>query len=210
MKPRFLAITGGSGSGKSWLTRKLIERFGQDQAAPLSLDDFYRDLSHLSPAEREHVNFDHPDAIDWEMFTTCLARIEAGATADVPVYDFTTHTSRQESRPWQPRSLVIIEGLWLLHRPESRRFYTASIYLDCPARTRLERRVQRDQRERGRAPAATCLQFERLVSPMHERFVAPQKQTADIVLESGGGGVPVSELQQILKRFLKLNTSCHA
>jgi uridine kinase len=188
MTPHLIAIAGGSASGKSWLTQRLLQDFA-GTACQLSLDSFYRDLSHLALEERSRINFDHPDAIDWPLLYRCLSSIQQGETAHLPVYNFATHSRSPKTKKCQPRHLMVIEGLWLLDRPELRDLFSLSVYVDCPKEVRLARRLQRDQRERGRSLRSIHEQFETQVAPMHERFVAPQRDAADLVLNS-----PVSTL----------------
>ena len=163
----------------------------------LSLDDFYRDLSHLTPAEREHVNFDNPRTIDWKTFAGVLQKLRKGAETFLPVYDFTTHTRRKESRAWRAAPVVLVDGLWLLHHPHLRGIYDMSVFLDCAEPLRLRRRLRRDQRERGRSRASILRQFRGQVAPMHERFVAPQAEHADIRLKSIDGRTLASLLKKI-------------
>ena len=174
---RLVALTGGSGSGKSWLARRLKRRLGP-LAGVLSLDDFYRDLSALPPRERNRVNFDHPDAIEWSLFHACLRRLRRGESVALPRYNFATHTRHPRGRVWRPRGIVLLDGLWLLHRPELRRLYDLSVFCACPAELRLARRLARDQRERGRSRASILRQFRTQVAPMHDRFVEPQAALA--------------------------------
>jgi len=198
MNGHLFAIVGGSGSGKSWLARRLADEFG-DEAGLLSLDDFYRDLSHLNPEERDQTNFDHPSAIDWPLFHDVLSRIWSGQPATLPSYDFSTHTRRPAMRNWKPRRIVLIEGLWLLRYPELRRLYSMSVFVECPEHVRLERRLERDQRERGRSAQSVRAQFDQQVAPMHDRFVTRQAQHADFLMES-----PVSQAQ-----LTKLSARCN-
>lgn len=180
---RFIAIVGGSGSGKTWLARRLKRRFGQ-LAGILTLDDFYADLSHLPMGRRARHNFDDPGAIEWKLFQKSLQTLLVGLEVALPRYDFTTHTRKTQTRLWHPRPIVILDGLWLLHRPALRRIYALSIYVDCPESLRLQRRLQRDQEERGRTRASIVRQFKSQVAPMHNRYVEPQKKQADLVLSS--------------------------
>ena len=177
MKVAIIAIVGGSGSGKTWLARQLQRRLGA-RAGRLSLDDFYRDRSHLPAGVRARINFDHPRAIDWPHFRQCLKKIKTCQAVALPRYDFVTHARRATPRRWQPKPVVLVDGLWLLRRPELRRLYTVSVFLDCPAKLQLARRLARDQRERGRSPASVRYQFRTQVAPMDKQFVAPQKRWA--------------------------------
>ncbi len=181
MAVHLIAITGGSGSGKTWLARKLKRRLGR-RAGLLSLDDFYRDLSALPPRERDRVNFDHPEAIDWDLFRDCLRKIRRGEAVRLPGYDFATHTRTARTRRWVPRPVVVIDGLWLLRHPGIRRLYAHTVFVDCPEELRLARRVARDQTERGRSRASVLRQWRSHVQPMHEAHVAQQAGLAKMVV----------------------------
>jgi len=184
-QPFHIAIVGGSGAGKSWLARRLQAALGgESRVGLLSLDDFYRDLSGLEPAERERVNFDHPDAIDWDRVRQFVEAIRAGRSVKVPRYDFATHTRLPGEVSWVPQPILIWEGLWLLQPGWLRDLFSHSIFLDCPAEERLARRCARDLQERGRTRDAVERQFQEHVAPMHERFVDSQRQWATRCLTS--------------------------
>src|SRR5665213_960246 len=124
--PILIGITGGSGSGKSWLADRLQEAFGKESAR-LSLDDFYRDLSSLSPEERKKANFDDPRSIDWPSVEHVLSDCRAGRLTRLPRYDFKTHTRISEGKWFQPKLLIFVDGLWLLHTPAMRAFFDLKI-----------------------------------------------------------------------------------
>jgi uridine kinase len=194
-----LAIVGGSGAGKTWLADRLADRLGV-LAGRIALDDFYRDLSHLPPARRLQVNFDHPRAIDWPLLERVLNNLRAGRPTEMPRYDFATHCRRPQAVRWRPRRVVLCEGLWLLRRPSLRRLFDLSVFVECPAPLRLRRRIERDTRERGRTRASVLRQYRRDVQPMYLRYVEPQKKWAGRVLES-----PVcDEITDGLARHLKM------
>jgi uridine kinase len=180
---KLVAIVGGSGSGKTWLAGKLLAALAPD-AAGLSLDDFYLDRSHLSPARRARLNFDHPRAIDWAGVEQTLHALRAGRAAPVPCYDFKTHSRLPGGKVIKPKPIVLVEGLWLLHRRALRRLFALRLFLECPGGLRLRRRLARDLVARGRTRAAVRAQFQATVEPMHRRFVAPQIRWADLVLPS--------------------------
>jgi uridine kinase len=182
-----VAIVGGSGSGKTWLAERLCADLG-GKAARLSLDDFYRDLSPLPMAERDPVNFDDPAAIDWDSARYIMDALTRGEPAQVPVYDFATHTRHCEKRPFAPRPLVIWDGLWLLHNATILGRFARSVFMDCGEAERMARRVERDVRERGRTEESIRRQFANHVQPMHAQFVEPQRAFAGKVFKS-----PVSE-----------------
>jgi uridine kinase len=182
IKPvKLVAIVGGSGSGKSWLAQQLEKKLAPD-AACLSLDDFYLDRSHLTPTQRLRLNFDHPRAIDWKGLSSALRALRDGRRARLPVYDFTSHCRRRQLRLLKPKPVLLVEGLWLLHRRELRRLFDFSIFLNVSRQRRIERRLRRDVSERGRDRASVLEQFNRMVEPMHRKYVAPQAKWADLVL----------------------------
>jgi uridine kinase len=177
-----VAIVGGSGAGKTWLAGQLRQLL-RDRAVHLSLDDFYQDRSHLTPEQREHVNYDHPRAIDWPCVERVLADCRAGRPTCVPRYDFKTHT-RSHAGDWrQPKPVVLMDGLWLLRRPAVRRLFQVRIFIDCPARVRLSRRLARDVAGRGGDARSVRRYFRKTVLPMHRRFVATQVRWANVVLK---------------------------
>jgi uridine kinase len=198
---RLVAIVGGSGAGKTWLAERLRQALGS-AAARLSLDNFYRDRSHLSLKRRARVNFDHPRAIDWPCVERVLRDCRAGRATRVPRYDFGTHARLASRRFWQPKVLILMEGLWLLRRPTVRRFFDLRIFVDCPTRLRLQRRLARDVVQRGRTRSSVHRQFRETVAPLHERFVAPQARWADIVFKRPPQEEDVHELAAKLRTLL--------
>lgn len=178
---RLIAIVGGSGAGKTWLADRLQQACGYD-AGRLSLDDFYLDRSHLSSARRAAVNFDHPRAIDWPLVLQVLRDCRAGRITHLPRYSFATHTRLHRQQEWLPASSILMDGLWLFLRPAIREMFDLRIFLACATQLRLERRLARDVAERGRTSDSVREQFWKAVSPMHERYVAPQARWADIIL----------------------------
>jgi uridine kinase len=179
---KLIALVGGSGAGKSWLAGRLCQQFG-GEATSLTLDDFYCDLSHLNVSEREKINFDNPDAIDWPLFEGVLRDLQNGVTALAPRYNFVSHT-RFSSGEWHsPRPFIFVEGLWLLWHPHVRELFNLRVFLDCIQSLRWQRRVARDFNERGRTTDSIREQFCNVVAPMHERFVEVQKAWADVVIE---------------------------
>jgi uridine kinase len=180
---QLIAVVGGSGAGKGWLVERLCRLLG-DKAAHLQLDNFYRDRSHLPMSRRARLNFDVPDAIDWDEAERVLRDCRAGRPTRVPFYDFATH-SRVAARAcnvWSPRPVVFVDGLWLLRRPAIRELFDLKIFLDTPTGMRCSRRLTRDSIERGYTRAAIEQQLRAAVLPMHNRYVEPQKKVADLVL----------------------------
>ena len=203
MNACLIAIVGGSGSGKSWLADRLQQEFRQ-VAGRLCLDDYYQDLSHLPPGERKQMNFDQPKAIDWPRFRGDLALVRAGQAAALPAYDFATQSRLRRIRPWQPRELVFVDGLWLLHYAAVRRLFSLSVYVECSEALRFKRRLKRDQQERGWTAPEIRRQFQTQVEPNHRRFVAPQKEMADLVVDSPIAAGPLRQIITRCRKFLQV------
>jgi uridine kinase len=195
-----IAIAGGSGSGKTWLADRLDAKLGG--VARLSLDDFYRDQSHLSPERRALLNFDNPRMIEWTVLEKALDRFKAGRSVSVPRYDFATHSRGRKSKLLAPAKFLIVDGLWLLRRPGVRRRFDLRIFIECPDGLRLERRLARDIVERGRTEVSVREQFAATVQPMHEKFVSPQARWADVVLQPAFGEKEVRRIVQFWLRPL--------
>ena len=197
--PIIVGIVGGSGAGKTWLSHEIAAAF-PTESTQLSLDDFYLDRSHLSPAQRRLVNYDDPEAIEWELLRKFLQDFRDGRRTHVPRYDFASHCRSGEPAECAPTRLLIVDGLWLLTRPEVRELLDLSIFLECPAQVRLERRLSRDVVERGRHADDVRRVFETVVAPMHTQHVAPQRRWATVVLHD-----PMSEadLEEVIGRVRK-------
>ena len=199
---KLIALAGGSGAGKTWLADRLCREFG-DEATSLSLDDFYCDLSHLELSEREKINFDHPDTIDWLLFESVLRELKNDVTVLSPRYDFVSHTRLTGWEPRIPRSFIFVEGLWLLWHPHVRELFDLRVFLDCIQSLRWQRRAARDLSVRGRTTDSIREQFWNAVAPMHERFVQVQKAWADVVIEQS---ITQSELGRLVATIRALRT----
>ncbi|HYE29989.1 MAG TPA: uridine kinase [Methylomirabilota bacterium] len=200
-KPKLVAIVGGSCSGKTWLATRLEEKLGHI-ASRLSQDDFYHDRSHLPPGRRAKLNFDHPRAIDWQALEEVALGCEVGREAAVPHYDFATHARAAKPRAWTPKQVVIMEGLWLLHRKALRKAFDFALFLDCSKEVSKERRLKRDQSERNRTPESIQEQLESTVFPMQDRFVAPQARWAHMVLPQPPGDAEVEQIANKIKQLV--------
>ncbi|MGC8744426.1 MAG: uridine kinase family protein [Verrucomicrobiia bacterium] len=204
MMRRLVAIVGGSGAGKSYLADRIVKRLSYSESIILRLDDFYKDLSSMPKAERGFVNFDEPDAIDWEEFIAVVNRImNSSEPVGIPEYDFKTHTRLPYKRLFIPTPLTIIEGLWLIHRADLRSLFCYSIYVDCPEETRLQRRIERDVKERGRSEESVVRQFKQTVSPMHNIFIEPQKSYASKVITSPFAQSDIEEVIKTIKGLVR-------
>lgn len=196
--PFLVAIVGGSGSGKSWFAERL-EAALDGKAARLSQDDFYHDRSTIPPEERAALNFDHPNAIDWPDLEHAVQELRAGRSAQLPSYDFKTHCRGACFRELSPKPIILMEGLWLLRQRPLRDWFDLKIFIECPASTRLRRRIERDLLARGRSRASVEKQFYGTVEPMHREFVSPQKRWADVVLPFDLTEYNVRQLAEKLK-----------
>ncbi|HEY3860277.1 MAG TPA: uridine kinase [Verrucomicrobiae bacterium] len=197
-RPKLVALAGGSGAGKTWLAARLREILGCP-ATHLSLDDFYHDQSHLARSERERVNYDHPRAIDWRLAQAVLQSFRDGESVLMPQYSFKTHTRKRTFKTVRPRPVILVDGLWPWWRPGLRRLFDVRVFVDCPERLRLERRLERDMAARGRDGGSVRRQFEETVAPMHERFVAPQAEWADVVLRHPVGRGEVERVAAMIE-----------
>ena len=191
-------MVGGSGAGKTTLVWGLADRLGADVSV-LWFDEYYHDLVHLTPDERALVNYDHPDSLDVDLLVSHLDGLLAGRPAEVPVYDFTTHTRTGTTRRVDPRPVIVVDGILVLAFPVIRERLDVSVFVEAPAEVRLARRLDRDVRERGRTPESVRTQFAATVAPMHDAFVSPCRDLADLTLD--GQGDLVANLGLIVDRL---------
>ena len=186
-----VAVAGGTGSGKTTVARKLLERVGPERIAYLVQDSYYRDVEWPDePRAREKAtsayNFDHPDALDLELLVEHLTELRAGRPVDVPIYDFTHHRRREETRRVEPAPVVLLEGILIFVDAKVRELLDFKIFVDTDADVRLLRRLRRDLSERGRTLESVIDQYLRTVRPMHLEFIEPSKRYADIIVPEGG------------------------
>ena len=182
VRPRLIAVAGGSGSGKTTFVERLKTAVGDRSLLVLSIDHYYRDLSPLSPAERDARNFDHPDAFDMDLMTRQLTDLVQGRAVERPTYDFATHTSRGLSVRLEPTPVIVLDGILALHWPELRQIADLKVFVDVDDDVRFIRRLRRDVSERGRTVDSVIGQYMATVKGMHDVYVAPQKLVADIIV----------------------------
>lgn len=175
-------ICGGSGAGKTTLAVELIKLLGADRVSGLAFDAYYRDLSDMPMEDRKQVNYDHPDALDNELFAQHLTDLSEGRSIEVPEYDFATHTRTGASIPVAARDIVLVEGILLFSFPGIHDLLDHSVFIDVPEDIRLERRVTRDVAQRGRDADDVRRQFAAFVAPMHNQHVQPFCDRADRVV----------------------------
>ena len=178
-----VAILGASGSGKSHLVASLAPDMLGANVAVLRVDDYYRDLTHLSFEERDTINFDHPDAIEFERLVDDLASLRSGEEVQTPVYDFTQHTRSTLSQSVPPADIVLLEGVLAMSDPATRALVDYTIFIDTPLELCLTRRIERDASHRGRSEASVRDFWETRAEPMFSQFVAPWRSKADLIID---------------------------
>lgn len=183
--PLIIGIAGGTGSGKTTIADKLAAALA-DRCRVIHHDAYYRDRSHLAEAERESVNYDHPDALDSALLAEHLAVLRSGRPVDIPIYDYVTHTRRAETRSVDPAPVIVVEGILVFVEAVLRDQFDIKIFVDTDADIRLLRRIGRDLVERGRTFQSVQDQYYTTVRPMHLEFVEPSKRWADLIVPEGG------------------------
>lgn len=180
VRPTVLGVGGCSGSGKTTLARELADQL---EATLFPLDFYYRDLAHLSAAQRNAYNFDHPDSLEYDLIVDHVQDLRDGRAIDRPTYDFSTHSRVPGvTEHMEPRGFLIVEGILALHYKELLPLYDCTVYVDAPHDVCLMRRVYRDTRERGRTEASVREQFEAHARPMADTYVLPSRDAADITV----------------------------
>lgn len=182
MKVLIIGIAGGSGSGKTTIAEKIKERVGLQRISFIEMDSYYRDLSHLPLEERAKNNFDHPSAIDIELFIEHIKTIKSGKKILKPQYSFVTHTRKREVTEVLPQPVVLLEGILLYDNPRVRELIDIKTYVETPDDIRFIRRLMRDIEERGRTPKSVVEQYFKTVRPMHETFAGPTREYADMII----------------------------
>jgi uridine kinase len=186
MKPLIVGIAGGTGSGKSTVARKVAAALDNASVAFIDMDAYYIDYSHLPIDERRKINWDHPNAFDWELLLAHLDRLAAGKAIEKPQYDFVEHVRRRETVPVRAAEVVVVDGILLLSDPRLRALCDVKVFVDADADIRLIRRLRRDIVKRGRPLEEILDQYLTTVQPMHLEFVEPSKRYADVIVPRGG------------------------
>ena len=190
-KPFVIGVAGGSGSGKSTVTRQVLASVGPDMASVLYQDDYYLDQSHMSPEERRKTNYDHPQAFDWPLMVQHLQALRRGEAIEMPSYDFTQDNRASKTIHLKPAPVIVVEGLFALYDADLRKMMSLKIFVDTAPDVRFIRRLQRDMAERGRTAESVINQYMDTVRPMHKQFIEPTKRRADVILPHGANGPAV-------------------
>lgn len=206
-KGMLIGISGASGSGKTLVAKTLQDALQSEHVLILQEDSYYKDLSHLPFEQRVHFNFDHPDAFDHQLLISHLKDLLQQRPIELPLYDFTQHIRRKETRTVKPHPIIILEGILVLAIPELRELMNIKIFVDTPADICFIRRLERDIEERGRTVESVIRQYQETVRPMYMQFIEPSKRYADIIIPHGGKNVIAIDIIQAKIEKLLANQS---
>ena len=181
-----IGISGGTGSGKTRFTKELIKRCDSDNIVHISQDSYYKDLSHITYEERCNVNFDNPNSIDFNELKNDIQSLINNKTTNIPVYSFKRHKRMDETLRIDPKPIIIIEGIFAFHDSRIRDLINCKVFVDTPADIRILRRAKRDINKRDRSIESIFSQYINTVKPMHEKFIEPTINYADIIVKDGG------------------------
>ena len=188
-----IGIAGGTGSGKTTITRRILDEFGGDVSV-LYHDNYYKRHDDIPFPERKKLNYDHPNAFDTPLLVQHLDALRAGQTIECPTYDYTVHNRAAETITVTPAKVIVVEGILIFAEPELRERLDIKLFVDTDADVRILRRIVRDVKERGRTLDSVVNQYLTTVKPMHEQFVEPSKRKADLIAPEGGHNLVALEL----------------
>ena len=201
---KIVLIGGGSASGKTYVLRKVLEQIPEDKITRISIDDYYKDFGVLPMEERVKVNYDHPKAFDWKLLNSQIKDLKEGKTIEKPIYDFTIHGRSMMTEIVEPKELIIIEGIMALVNKDLRALGDLKVYINASRERRLVRRIERDQRERGRSYDSIIEQYFSTVLPMYEEIIAPSQYYADLIINNDGGSTKsIDVLVSVLRNMLE-------
>ena len=193
MKTLTIGIAGGTGSGKTTITRNIVEAFGSEVSV-LHHDSYYKSHDDLTYEERTKLNYDHPNSFDKDLFIEHLRALKNGESVESPVYDYTVHNRSKETERIEPARVLVVEGILIYAEPAICDELDIKIFVDTDADVRILRRIMRDVKKRGRTLESVVDQYLTTVKPMHEQFVEPSKRRADIIVPEGGRNVVAIEM----------------
>jgi len=200
-----IGIAGGTGSGKTTVVKKILERIPKDRVALVPQDSYYKDSSHLPLEERQLINFDHPDSLEWDLLVDHIRKLKKGKKVDQPIYSYLTCTRADETIPVEPKEVIILEGILIYTHMPLVKEIDIKIFVDADSDDRLGRVIERDMMERGRDVKKVLERYELTVKPMHLQFIEPSKRYADIIVPQGGmNDVAISILLNTIEKKLNL------
>ncbi|HEQ4335016.1 TPA: uridine kinase [Streptococcus pyogenes] len=188
-KPIIIGVTGGSGGGKTSVSRAILDSFPNARIAMIQHDSYYKDQSHMSFEERVKTNYDHPLAFDTDFMIQQLKELLAGRPVDIPIYDYKKHTRSNTTFRQDPQDVIIVEGILVLEDERLRDLMDIKLFVDTDDDIRIIRRINRDMMERGRSLESIIDQYTSVVKPMYHQFIEPSKRYADIVIPEGVSNV---------------------
>ena len=198
-----VGIAGGTGSGKTTVVKKVMAGFNQGEVVLLPQDSYYRDNSHLPLEERQKLNFDHPESIEWSLLIKHLCDLKEQKPIRQPVYSYLTCTREEETILIHPRKVILVEGILVLTQKEVRDLLDIKVFVDADADDRLSRVIRRDLAERGRSAGTVLDRYELTVKPMHLEFIEPSKRYADLIIPQGGENrVGIRLLTSLIRQHL--------
>ncbi|AFU70486.1 uridine/cytidine kinase Udk [Psychroflexus torquis ATCC 700755] len=198
-----IGIAGGTGSGKTTVVNQIINELQHDEVDVIYQDSYYKDLSHLSMEERKRNNFDHPKSIDFDLLVDHLKILKTGDSIHQPVYSFTEHNRTDETLITKPRKVTIVEGILIFTHPDVREMFDIKIFVHADSDERLMRRLKRDIKDRGRDLDEVLNRYKTTLKPMHQQFIEPTKEYADIIIPNNRfNTVAIDIVQTIIKERL--------
>ena len=183
---KIIGIAGGTGSGKTTVVKKIVEALPPHFVAVVPLDSYYNDTSHMTEEERRAINFDHPDAFDWQLLVKHVDLLRNGEAVEQPTYSYLKCNREKETVHVEPKPVIIIEGIMALLNKQLRDMMDLKIFVDTDSDERLIRNIQRDCVERGRTVVMVIDRYHKVLKPMHEQFIEPTKKFADLIIPLGG------------------------
>ena len=191
-----IGIAGGTGSGKTTVVKKIMETLPASRVTLIPQDSYYNDTTHLTPEERKHINFDHPDAFDWKLLTQQIQALRQGKSIEQPTYSYLISNRLPDTVHVEPCEVIIIEGIMALWKKQLRDLMDLKIFVDADPDERLIRVIQRDTVERGRTTQMVLDRYLDVLKPMHEEFIEPTKRYADLIIPQGGANQQAIEIMR--------------
>jgi uridine kinase len=200
-----IGIAGGTGSGKTTVVHKIVNKLPETEVGIISQDNYYKETNNLSFEDRTKINFDHPRSIDFELLVQHLKELKEGKAIDQPVYSFVSHNRTEDTIHTHPKKVMIVEGILILTNPELRDMFDIKVYVHADSDERLIRRLKRDIAERGRDMEEVLDRYQNTLKPMHEQFIEPTKGHADIIIPNDNyNTVAIDVVRAVIKQRIKI------
>ena len=198
-----IGIAGGTGSGKTTVVKKIIHQLPAGEVSVISQDNYYNDNSHLSMEDRNEINYDHPNSVDFNLLIEHLSQLKQGINIEQPLYSYHSHNRLPEVKQTKATKVIVVEGILIFAVKELRDLFDVKIFVDTPDDERLIRRIRRDIEERGRDIEEVLNRYEDTLRPMHRQFIEPYKKYADIIVPEGGSNsVAIGVITRTIKEIL--------